>query len=104
MSAKKRTLLDITLEEAIEVIKLGGGFSPNVDYKLRKGKNPFGEPFMQLYYMVNSHTSRPEETIAANFTDDENGVSLCEGNKYFRTLHRIVRYLDKRGIALKEDT
>lgn len=96
-SKSNRSLVDITLEEAMRVMDLGEGFRENTIYKLRTKIDTFGEPFAQLYFIEDNH-----EKIAANFSDDKNAVSLCQGNTYYRTIYRVVKYLEKRGFDLKK--
>lgn len=96
----KRSLADITRDEAIEVLKLGEGFYEGNNYQLRvKSLDRFSDrdrKFAQLY-----HVYKGEETIDVNFSDDENAVHLCQGNEYYRTYYRIVKYLEKQGFDLE---
>lgn len=101
MSNIKRKLVDITLEEAVEVMKLGEGFDEGVNYQLRKGINPQNIQFAQLYYHWINEKRINEEIIAANFSDTKDAVILCHGNKYYRTHYRIIKYLEKRGFGLE---
>ncbi len=91
----KRKLVDITLDEALRVIEMGEGFHQNMNYQLRTRNNPFDERFAQLFYVWNG-----EDHIAANFSDTKNAVILCDGNSYYRTHYRIVKYLEERGFDL----
>jgi hypothetical protein len=96
----KRSLVDITLEEAVEVLKLGEGFYEGIPYQLRINPlNRFPDKdrkFAQLY-----HVYKQEETIDVNFSDTKNAVHLCRGNEYYRTHYRIVKYLEKQGFDLE---
>lgn len=96
----KRSLVDITRDEAIEVLKLGEGFYEGNNYQLRvKPLDHFTDKdrkFAQLY-----HVYKREEIIDVNFSDDENAVHLCQGNEYYRTHYRIIRYLEKQGFDLE---
>lgn len=94
----KRNLVDITLEEAIKVIQLGEGYSKSMNYQLRRKTNPFGEKFAQLYYVYDN-----EESIAANFSDTKDAVKLCDGNEYYRTYYRIIKFLEERGFDLESN-
>ncbi len=91
-----RKLVDITLEEAVEVLKLGEGFQEGVEYQLRVKTSPQEVRFAQLFYVWDE-----DDRIAANFSDQVDAVTLFEGNNYFRTFPRIVRYLDVRGFDLE---
>ena len=98
----KRSLVDITLAEAVEVLRLGEGFYEGNNYQLRiKPLNHFFDKdrkFAQLYFVTaQSH----EEVICVNFSDDKNAVHLCQGNEYYRTHYRIVKYLEGRGFDLE---
>ncbi|MBD3310852.1 hypothetical protein GF351_06560 [Candidatus Woesearchaeota archaeon] len=94
-SNPKRSLVDITLDEAVRVLELGEGLHQNMNYQLRTKTNPLDEKFAQLYYVWDN-----EEHISANFSDTKNAVSLCDGNSYYRTHYRIVKYLEERGFNL----
>ncbi len=91
-----RKLVDITLDEAVQVIRLGEGHSENIRYKLRRKENPFRENFTQLFYKDSKG-----EVIAANFFDGKDAVTLCQGNSYYRTFYGIVKYLEKQGFDLE---
>ena len=96
---------DITLEEAIEVLKLGEGYEKEQTYQLRRKKNFQQVEFSQLYYVYTPYgKNQPEEQICVNFSDEENSVSLCRGNHYFRTHYRITKYLEQQGFNLAEFT
>ncbi len=90
-----RKLVDITLEEAVEVMKLGEGYHASASYQLRRKTNVQELDFAQLYYEYEG-----EEHISANFSDSPNAVSLCHGNTYYRTMYRVVEYLESRGFDL----
>jgi hypothetical protein len=94
-SNPKRSLVNITLDEAVKVLELGGGLHLNMNYQLRTKTNPFEEKFVQLFYVLDN-----KEHIAANFSDTKNAVSLFDGNSYYRTHYRIVKYLEDRGFDL----
>jgi hypothetical protein len=93
---KKRKLVDITLEEATEVLRLGEGFYAGNNYQIRKRNDIWGEPFAQLFFDYDN-----QEHIAANFGDHKNAVSIFIGNTYYRTMYRIVKYLEKQGFDLE---
>ena len=90
-----RTLLDNTLEEAVEVMKLGENYDSRRNYQLRKRRNCQDIDFAQLFYLEGK-----EEKIAANFSDTKNAVHLCQGNTYYRTMYSIIKYLGRRGFDL----
>jgi len=105
----KRSLVDITLSEAIQVMKLGEGYDEDMHYRLRKKENCQGLKFAQLYY-VPDHKGTfcrlgpmcdHKETIAANFSDSKDAVTLWRGNEYYRTFYRITKYLEERGFDLE---
>ncbi|MBU2612423.1 MAG: hypothetical protein KKB62_01740 [Nanoarchaeota archaeon] len=99
-----KKLVDITLEEAINVLRLGEGYQKGVHYHLRV-KNSVqdkGKKFAQLFYRHKGRRDDEErDYISVNFCDEENAVTLCEGNKYYRTHYRITKYLEGQGFNLK---
>ena len=99
---EKRKLLDITLEEAVEVLKLGEGYFEDTLYQLRVREGRDKE-FAQLYYEYDDRVVEKKEieVIVANFGDDENAVNLCKGNDYYRTMYRIVKFLEEQGFDLE---
>tara|TARA_Y100000310_G_C20656646_1_gene802304 strand:+ start:629 stop:937 length:309 start_codon:yes stop_codon:yes gene_type:complete len=93
---ESRKLVDITLEEAVEVMVLGEGFQEGAEYQLRVRTSAVGgKKFAQLFYVWDE-----DESIAANFSDNKDAVSLCQGNKYYRTHYRIIKFLEGRGFDL----
>ena len=96
-----RKLVDITLDEAIQVLKFGEGYQKGVTYLLRKKINPFDKKFAQLYYRDKRPGEEESDYISVNFSDDEDAVTLCEVNNYYRTHYRIIKYLEKQEFNLK---
>ena len=99
MTENKRKLTDITLEEAVEVIRLADKYHQGVSYEITNKKDPFGDPFVQLYYLQ-SDGKHLSERISANFSHDKDSVSICEGNTFFRNHYKIIKYLENRGFDL----
>ena len=100
----KRKLVDITLDEAIHVLKLGEGHQSGLSYKLRVKNSSHNQDkkFAQLYYISQRIGENKEsEGISVNFSDDENAVVLCQGNKYYRTHYKIIKYLESKGFDLE---
>ena len=91
----KRKLVDITLEEAVRVLELGEGLHKDTNYQLRTRTNTFDETFAQLFYVFGE-----EEHITANFSDLEDAVILVDGNSFYRTCYKIIKYLEERGFDL----
>jgi len=98
----KRKLVDITLEEAIEVMRLGERYYhyPRVTYQLRRKTNTLGITFAQLF-CVFEEGEQKRELIAANFSDTENAVTLCQGAQHYRTYYRIIKFLESKGFDLE---
>ncbi len=94
-SKSKRSLVDITLDEAVRVLELGEGIHQKMRYQLRTKSDPFDKPFAQLFYILDHG-----EYIAVNFSDSKDAVKLCHGNLYYRTHYRIIKYLEGRGFDL----
>lgn len=101
----KRRLVDITFDEAVEIVKLAevfpgewrAGLKEELKLERRKGGFSGEYPFAQLTYNPEGHSSK----VVVNFSDDKNAVSLYMGNRYYRTFYRIIRYLEQRGFDLK---
>lgn len=94
-----RKLIDITMDEVIQLLKLGEGWHPNTDYKMKVvGGNSFASPerWVRVYYEWAN-----EEKIVMNISDSKNAISICIGNTYYRTIYRIVKYLQERGFDLE---
>jgi len=70
-----RKLVDITLDEAIQVLKFGEGYQKGVTYLLRKKINPFDKKFAQLYYRDKRPGEEESDYISVNFSDDEDAKS-----------------------------
>lgn len=92
----KRSLVDITLEEATMVAQLGEGYLGKVQLLLRVQEDPGREDFAQLYYI-----HKESEIIVANFSDDSHGVTLCVGDSCYKIFYRIIKYLEGRGFDLE---
>ena len=92
----KRSLVDITLEEATMVAGLGEGYLGDAEVLLRVKGDPLGKEFAQLYYIRDGR-----DIIVANFFDTNDAVRLVVGNKYYRTFYRIIKYLEERGFDLE---
>lgn len=92
----KRSLVDITLEEATMIAELGEGYLGDVQVQLRVKEDSLGKEFAQLYYI---HDGR--DIIVANFFDTKDAVRLVVGDKYYRTFYRIIKYLEERGFDLE---
>jgi len=95
-ATSKRSLLDITLEEAIEVIKLGKGYVEGINYQLKIGKDFWNHDAAKLYYVEGK-----EEGLAVTFSDSKNAVRLYQGNTCYGTLHDIIKFLEERGFDLE---
>lgn len=100
-SAYRSLAKDITLEEAIEILKLGEGYlkTHQGDYKLRREtKNDYS--WSEIYYTYQPEQGNPQEVRCASFTDNINSVTLFKGNKEFRTFLRIIRYLEQQNFKM----
>jgi len=97
----KRKLVDITLEEAIEVLRFGEGYSERTQYSIRT-KTIQDLTFRQLCSVDPAMRGTPAgETVVANFSDSKNAIRLHQGNEYYRTHFRIIKYLEGRGFDLE---
>lgn len=92
----KRSLVDITLEEASMVAELGEGYLGDVQVRLRVIENPWGKGLTQLYYI-----QKGRDIIVVNFYDTKDAVRLAVGNRCYRTFYRIIKYLEGRGFDLE---
>lgn len=94
-----RKLIDITIEEVIQLLRLSEGWHPNTDYKMKivEGNSLASrERWVRVYYEWDN-----EEKIVMNISDTKNAISICSGNTYYRTIYRIVKYLQDRGFDLE---
>jgi len=92
----ERKLVDITLDEAVEVLRLAEIHEESAEYELRLKVNARLGDFAQLSYELDG-----DRHTAANFSDTENAVILYAGIGSFGTHHKIIRYLDERGFDLE---
>jgi len=94
----KRNLLDITLEEVIEVLKLGDSWFSNIEYKIKKIKRDHAnidgvyEEWIRVYFERDG-----EPHIIMNISHNKNVINLCKGNTFYRNIYRIVKYLEDRN-------
>ncbi|HYD03851.1 MAG TPA: hypothetical protein VEC16_06165 [Alphaproteobacteria bacterium] len=90
----QRSLLTITLEEAIEAIKIADGIYEDTQrkYHIKKTIDLKGTPFIQLYYVINGSSDRH---VVAAFSDSHDVVAIKKGN--FRKEGEVHTYLIEKG-------
>ena len=97
----KRKLIDISMEEVIVILKLSEGWQQNTDYKMKvmygssDAFNVSPKQWIRVYYEWEG-----EERIVMNISDTKDAIDIISGNKYYRTIYRIVKYLQERGFDL----
>ncbi len=94
-----RKLVDITMEEIIQLLKLSEGWSSGLEYKMKimnRSSMASPEKWVRVYYEWEG-----EEHVVMNISDGENAISIYKGNTYYRTVYRVVKYLERRGFDLQ---
>lgn len=97
----KRKLIDISMEEVIVILKLSEGWQQNTDYKMKvmygssDAFNVSPKQWIRVYYEWED-----EERIVMNISDTKDAIDIISGNRYYRTIYRIVKYLQNRGFDL----
>ena len=100
-----RNILDITLSEAIQVLKITKPTSEiqnKKDYKLTP--ETFGSHKGADKLVVLSHTYL-NDNIRDVIFNERGGVSVCENNRhmlFFIDYYRIIKYLEKKGFDLED--
>lgn len=94
-----RKLIDISIEEVIQLLKFSESYHPDTQYKMKiMTDTSFIEKrqWVRVYYEYDN-----EEKVVMNISDTKDAIIICQGNTYYRTIYRIVKYLQDRGFDLE---
>lgn len=97
-----KPLSSISDEDAIEVIKTCEGFiDEDMEFLDRTG-DCIASPkkWRQVFYVNGGGTKEERTVIVANFSDSKDGVSIYNGNEYWRCHIKALDYLRSKGYAL----
>ena len=106
----RRKLLDITLEEVIEVLKLAGQHNDFYKYSLKvMSDTPRSDGKMRKwvrveYQYISPFTSKTSTDIVLNIADNNRLLQFMSDISRMGTIYKVIKYLEQREFDLESAT
>ena len=99
-----RPLSSMTEEELLEVLNFMEARSQSLPKLIRRMRvsDDFEKREWAQWYFINPYSKEDldKEIIVANLSNGENGLSICNGNNYYRCYLKTIPYLISKGFDL----